>query len=110
MNFDLKNIIISSNHEILFSLYSVFLLLSSPKRYCSQFPLFLICFFKGQNLVYVDLTYAADNQATYQFMTLTNAINYVIANMNSATIVLMSNQQIIDLSGKVTVSKPLNIT
>lgn len=70
----------------------------------------MFLFIIAQNLLYVDLTFSNDDPSNLAFKTLTSALAHVTSSMTSATIVLMPNQQIVDLSGTYIVSKPLNIT
>ena len=45
------------------------------------------------------------------FATLTSALNYLTsASMAGATIVIMPGQQIVDLGGKITIDRPINIS
>jgi len=53
----------------------------------------------------------ADNPTSMQFATLTSAFTYITTTpLTSATIVLTPGQQIIDLGGKITIDRPMNIT
>ena len=60
-------------------------------------------------MLYVNNSMPGD--APPMFATLTSALNYLTsASMAGATIVIMPGQQIVDLGGKITIDRPINIS
>lgn len=63
----------------------------------------------AQNMLYVNNTMSGD--AAPMFASLTSALNYVTSvPLTGATIVIMPGQQIVDLAGKITIDRPINIS
>lgn len=60
----------------------------------------------AQNMLYVNNTMPAD--VPPMFATLTSALTSVP--LTGATIVIMPGQQIVDLGGKITIDRPINIS
>ena len=60
-------------------------------------------------MLYVNNTMPADSPP--MFATLTSALNYLTSTfLTGATIVIMPGQQIVDLGGKITIDRPINIS
>ena len=60
--------------------------------------------------MFVDLTLNADIPGYQQYKTLTSALNYINSSLSNATVVLTPGQTITDLTGKIMLYKPMNIT